>query len=207
MKKLFLLSVLAIAAASGSLRAADAQDPVLTRMREALKNTMIQLRDAQTQVATLQAAQAQNDAKIKDLEAQVAKITKQASDDKLAADKTIADLKEQNAAQDARNAKELETIAKWKKSYDALLTQAKAIDAKRAEFAGKCIQLQRQVDDQQRKNLAMYDLGMEILKRYERFGLGDALTAREPFTGLTRVKFQNLIQDYGDKLADQKIKQ
>jgi len=206
MKNLFLLLVLLLVL-SGSLRAADAQDPVLTRMREALKNTMIQLRDAQTQVATLQAAQAQNDAKIKDLEAQVAKITKQASDDKLAADKTIADLKEQNAAQDARNAKELETIAKWKKSYDALLTQAKAIDAKRAEFAGKCIQLQRQVDDQQRKNLAMYDLGMEVLKRYERFGLGEALTAREPFTGLTRVKFQNLIQDYGDKLADQKIKQ
>ena len=206
MKNLFLLLVLLLVL-SGSLRAADAQDPVLTRMREALKNTMIQLRDAQTQVATLQAAQAQNDAKIKDLEAQVAKITKQASDDKLAADKTIADLKEQNAAQDARNAKELETIAKWKKSYDALLTQAKAIDAKRAEFAGKCIELQRQVDDQQRKNLAMYDLGMEVLKRYERFGLGEALTAREPFTGLTRVKFQNLIQDYGDKLADQKIKQ
>lgn len=207
MKKLLLLSALALVAGAGSLHAADAQDPVLTRMREALKNTMIQLRDAQTQVATLQATQAQDDAKIKDLQAQLDKVTKQASDDKLAADKTIADLKEQNAAQDARNAKELETIAKWKKSYDALLAQAKAIDAKRAEFAGKCIAFQRQVDDQQRKNLAMYDLGMDILQRYERFGLGEALTAREPFTGLTRVKFQNLIQDYGDKLADQKIKQ
>jgi predicted nucleic acid-binding Zn-ribbon protein len=207
MKKLPLLLVLLLVLSGDLLRAADAQDPVLTRMREALKNTMIQLRDAQTQVATLQATQAQNEAKIKDLQSQLDKITKQASDDKLAADKTIADLKEQNAAQDARNAKELETIAKWKKSYDSLLAQAKAIDARRAEFAGKCIQLQRQVDDQQRKNLAMYDLGMEILKRYERFGLGEALTAREPFTGLTRVKFQNLIQDYGDKLADQKIKQ
>jgi predicted nucleic acid-binding Zn-ribbon protein len=207
MKKLPLLLVLLLGLSGDLLRAADAQDPVLTRMREALKNTMIQLRDAQTQVATLQATQAQNEAKIKDLQSQLDKITKQASDDKLAADKTIADLKEQNAAQDARNAKELETIAKWKKSYDSLLAQAKAIDARRAEFAGKCIQLQRQVDDQQRKNLAMYDLGMEILKRYERFGLGEALTAREPFTGLTRVKFQNLIQDYGDKLADQKIKQ
>jgi predicted nucleic acid-binding Zn-ribbon protein len=207
MKKLSLLLVLLLVLSGGLLRAADAQDPVLTRMREALKNTMIQLRDAQTQVATLQATQAQSDAKIKDLQAQLDKVTKQASDDKLAADKTIADLKEQNAAQDARNAKELETIAKWKKSYDALLAQAKAIDAKRAEFAGKCIALQRQVDDQQRKNLAMYDLGMEVLDRYKRFGLGEALTAREPFTGLTRVKFQNLIQDYGDKLADQKIKQ
>jgi hypothetical protein len=201
---LFLVLLLAL---SGSLRASDAQDPVLTRMREALKNTMIQLRDAQTQVATLQAAQAQDAQKIKDLQAQLDRTTKQASDDKLAADKTIADLKEQNAAQDKRNAAQLDAIAKWKKSYEALLAQAQAIDAKRAELAGKCIAFQRKVDDQQRRNLAMFDLGMEILHRYERFGLGDALTAREPFTGLTRVKFQNLVQDYGDKLADQKIKQ
>ena len=61
--------------------------------------------------------------------------------------------------------------------------------------------------DQQTKNDAMFKLGNEILKRYERFGLGDALTRREPFVGTTRVKFQNLIQDYTDKVADQRIKQ
>jgi hypothetical protein len=206
MKKLSVLFVLLLAL-SGSLRAAEEQDSVLSRMREALKNTMLQLRDAQTQVATLQATQALNEQKIKDLQGQLDKTTRQASDDKLAADKAIADLKDQLAAQDKRNAAQVEAIGKWKKSYEALLAQAKAIDAKRAEYASKCILLQRKVDDQQRRNLAMYDLGMEILKRYERFGLGEALTAREPFTGLTRVKFQNLIQDYGDKLADQKIKQ
>jgi hypothetical protein len=205
MKKLSVLFVLLLVL-SGSLRAAEEQDSVLSRMREALKNTMLQLRDAQTQVATLQATQALNEQKIKDLQSQLDKTTKQASDDKLAADKTISDLKDQLAAQDKRNAAQVEAIGKWKKSYEALLAQAKAIDAKRAEYASKCILLQRKVDDQQRRNLAMYDLGMEILKRYERFGLGEALTAREPFTGLTRVKFQNLIQDEGDKLADQKIK-
>lgn len=205
MKKLSVLFVLLLVL-SGSLRAAEEQDSVLSRMREALKNTMLQLRDAQTQVATLQATQALNEQKIKDLQSQLDKTTKQASDDKLAADKTISDLKDQLAAQDKRNAAQVEAIGKWKKSYEALLAQAKAIDAKRAEYASKCILLQRKVDDQQRRNLAMYDLGMEILKRYERFGLGEALTAREPFTGLTRVKFQNLIQDEGDKLAEQKIK-
>jgi len=64
----------------------------------------------------------------------------------------------------------------------------------------------RKTADQQRRNEAMYKLGREVLDRYERFGLGDALTAREPFVGLTRVKFENLIQDYADKLTDQKIK-
>ena len=52
----------------------------------------------------------------------------------------------------------------------------------------------------------MFKVANEILVRYERFGLGDALTAREPFTGITRVKLQSLFEDYQDKLTDQKIK-
>jgi hypothetical protein len=51
----------------------------------------------------------------------------------------------------------------------------------------------------------MYELGMEILDRYEKFGLGEALTAKEPFTGITRTKFETLVQDYEDKLVDQTI--
>jgi hypothetical protein len=49
-------------------------------------------------------------------------------------------------------------------------------------------------------------LGKEILERYEKFGLGTALTAREPFVGTTRVRLQNLVQEYSDKLSEQRIK-
>jgi hypothetical protein len=51
----------------------------------------------------------------------------------------------------------------------------------------------------------MYQAGMEILDRYEKFGLGDAILAREPFTAAKRVKFQNLVQDLSDKLTDARI--
>jgi hypothetical protein len=44
------------------------------------------------------------------------------------------------------------------------------------------------------------------LTRYEKFGLGQALSAREPFTGITRVKLESQVQDYEDKIADQKVK-
>jgi chromosome segregation ATPase len=205
MKRLFLLLVLVL----GPLRAAD-QDPQIAinaKLREGLRNTMVQLRDAQTQVSTLQATQTENEAKIKDLTARLDHLTKQAADDKAAADKTVADLKEQVAAQDARNAEQVEAIGKWKKSFDQLLIQAKAIDAKRAALAAEKIALTRKVENQQRKNEALYTLGKEILHRYEHYGLGDALAAREPFTGITKVKFETYIQDNSDKLADQKIKQ
>ncbi|MDD5200594.1 MAG: hypothetical protein PHC88_12435 [Terrimicrobiaceae bacterium] len=204
---LHLLLPLALLAAL-PLRAVeeDPQAAINARLREGLKNTMLQLQDAQGKAATLQAAQVADEAKIKDLTARLAKLTKQSADDKLAADKTIADLRQQVAAQDTRNAKQVEAIGEWKKAYAKLLDQARAVEAKRAELAAEKIKLDRKVADQERRNWAMYDLGKEILKRYERFGLGDALLAREPFVGIARVKFENFILDYSDKIADQKIK-
>ena len=64
--------------ASGSVFAADAEEDVAGRLREALRNTMLQLRDSQNQVATLQAAQVADQQKIKELESKVASMTKQA---------------------------------------------------------------------------------------------------------------------------------
>ena len=58
--------------------------------------------------------------------------------------------------------------------------------------------LRRKVDDREAKNYELFKIANEILTRYEKFGLGEALTAREPFTGLTRVKLENLVQDCQD---------
>jgi len=207
MKRLLLLLVLMLPALPAVAQEEDQQVAINAKLRESLRNTMVQLRDAQGQVATLQATQAASEAKIKDLEAQVKKLVKQASDDKLVSDKSIADLQAQVAAQDTRNARQLEALAKWKEGYNKLVDQAKAIDARRGELAARVIVLDRKVADQQRRNQALYDLGKQILKRYEHYGLGDAILNREPFTGIAKVKFENYIQDNADKLADEKIKQ
>ena len=190
------------------LRAAeeDPQVAINAKLREGLRNTMTQLRDAQTQVVALQATQAENDAKIKDLTAKLEKITKQSADDKLASDKAVADLQAQVAAQDTRKARQVEALGKWKEAYNKLVDQARAIDAKRAELAGQKILADRKVADLQTRNLALYTLGKDILKRYEKYGLGDAILNREPFTGIAKVKFENYIQDNADKLTDQKAK-
>jgi hypothetical protein len=45
------------------------------------------------------------------------------------------------------------------------------------------------------------------LKRYQHYGLGDAITAKEPFSGIAKVKLENYVQDKSDALADQKIKE
>jgi len=208
---------LALAAAPvlfpGALRAQDAApETAESRLRDALRTTMLQLRDAQGQVATLQASQAQSDqdnaalkAKVDALTGQIASLTKQSADDKAASDKAIADLKAQNADQVTQIGKLNDALAAWQKDDKQYVQLARDKEAARASLAAQVILLQRVIDDRERKNLALYNLGNEILTRYEKYGLGEALAAKEPFTGLTRVKLQELVQDYQDKIADQRV--
>jgi chromosome segregation ATPase len=192
----------------------DAQQQATTesRLRDALRSTAQQLQDAQGQVATLQASQAQSDkdnadlkAKVDALTAQIATLTQQSSDDKAASDKAIADLKSQNADLNTQIGKLNDALVAWEKDDKQYAQLAKDKEAARAQLAIQAILLQRTIDDRETKNLALYNLGNEILTRYEKFSLGDALGAKEPFTGLSRVKLQELVQDYKDKISDQRV--
>jgi len=192
--------------AAGSLRAEDKAAAAELKLREMLRNTMLQLRDAQGQLAALQATQAENEQKIKDLTTQLETATKDASAAKTASDKKIAELSDQSTQQGEEISRYKIALDKWKQGYDAASELARQKEAARAKLESIAIGLQRKVDDQQRKNDALFAIGNEILSRYENFGLGNALANKEPFVGVTRVKFQNLIQSYQDKLIEQKIR-
>ena len=180
--------------------------PAEQRLKEQLRAATAQLRTAESERATLQAAQTDRDQKIKTLTEQVAALTKQSADDKDAADKAVAKLNDELAAKSADIVRINDLLVKSTAAGKKAEELAKTKEDQRAKLAAQAIELQRTVADQRTKNAKMYEAGMEVLSRYEKFGLGTALTAREPFVGITRVKFENLIQDYGDKLADQRIK-
>jgi hypothetical protein len=167
---------------------------------------MLQLRASETEKATLQAAQTEALAKEKALTEQVEALTKQSAADKDASDKAIADLKAKVADQEQEITQLKDTLEKWKEGYAKAAEIANAKEAERAKLAGQVILLDRKVADRESKNAELFRIGNEILRRYERFGLGDALTSREPFVGITRVKLENQVQDYQDKLLNQKIK-
>jgi len=197
----------------GKVRADDQQpSSTETKLREALRNTMLQERDAQNQIVTLQAAQAQSDkdnadlkAKVDALSGQVAALTKQGAADRASSDTTITGLKSQITDLNGQIAKFTESLAAWKKDDAEKTALADNKEAARAQLAGQVITLQRLVDDREQKNLELFNTGNEILTRYEKFSLGEALGAKEPFIGLTRVRLQELVQDYRDKLLDHVI--
>jgi chromosome segregation ATPase len=212
-KNLFLLLLILLPlAVPVTSRGDDAAPSTESRLRQALRDTMVQLRDAQNQAVTLQAAQAQNDkdkadlqAKVDALTAQLKSATDQAASDKAASDKAISDLQAQVTDLTGQVGRLNDGLKQWKDAYTQSAQLAAEKEAARSQYAIQATLLQRTVDDREAKNLALYKLANDILKRYEQFGLGDALVAKEPFVGASRVKLENLVQDYKNKLLDQAI--
>jgi hypothetical protein len=191
---------------AGALKAADQTTSPEERLRGMLRTTMLQLREAQNQNAVLQTAKAEAEKGKQEVSDRLEALTKQAAADKDAATKTVSDLNAKLADQNTQLAQDKDALEKWQQGYKQAAELATTKEAQRAKLASQVIVLQRRVEDDERKNAELYSLGKEILNRYEKFGLGTALTAREPFVGVTRVKLENLVQDYSDKLTDQQIK-
>ncbi|MEP6669130.1 MAG: phage major capsid protein [Chthoniobacter sp.] len=196
-----------LACPTASLRAQNAQPSAAEqKLRESLRNTMLQLRTSDNDKAVAQAALTEAEEKSKALTEQIEKITKQLATDKTAADKAAADQQAKIEERDKQIADLQGSLAKWQADHKRITDIANTKEAQRAKLETQTIELNRRVADQQTKNASMFKIANDILARYEKFGLGDALSAREPFTGITRVKLQSLFEDYQDKLVDQRIK-
>jgi chromosome segregation ATPase len=198
--KTYALLAAAAVLLAPALRAAD-EDPT-AKFRDALKDSMLKLRAAQGEVATAQAAQYAAEAKVTELTAKSDALTKELANERNTSTNMIAELNKKLADRDGSIVELNAALAKWKKSYGEVAKLASKREGQRAQLDTKRIELERKLEEQQNKNIEMYQAGMEIFDRYEKFGLGDAILAREPFTAAQRVKFQNLVQDLADKLAD-----
>jgi chromosome segregation ATPase len=168
------------------------------RLKQMLQTLTGRLRAAETEHNTLLSDKAQLEQEKKTLSGKIDALNKQVAEDKKQLDDLNAKQKELDDTK--------ESLAKWKAAYEQIQTAAQKSDAERARLASESIILKRKVEDRERKNLELYKTANEVLTRYEKFGLGEALSAKEPFTGITRVKLENQVQDYQDKIADERVK-
>ena len=176
------------------------------RLRESLRGAMQQLRNVQTDLANAQASQAAQADEIKSLKEQLALVKKNNAEDRMTAEKKSEEWKAKVAEQTSEIARYKEASEQWKAEYEKATAFAQTTETKRAQLFSDSVSLERQVAELRAKNAALYRLGKEILGRYEKLGLGQQFLAREPFIGRTRVALENLIQDYDDKLVDQRAK-
>ena len=193
------------------LRAAEAADPT-QKLQSQLRAALLQVRASQIETANAQAEKAAAEKKNADLAAKTAELeknfaalTKRSNADKAAADETIAKLNTKLAAKEKLIAEYAAALDKWKTGYQKAAEVARTKEDERAKLAAEAIVHQRTIADRERKNIALFNTAIEILDRFQNYALGKALAAREPFIGTTRVKVENLVQGYKDKIIDNRI--
>jgi chromosome segregation ATPase len=195
--KIKVLSVLLTMFLVNSSHAADD-----AKMRETIRALSLRLRSAETERNNLLTEKTQLEQDKKILSDKVDTLTKQAAGDR----ETIATLTSKTTDQQAALSETNKGLAKCKTDYDQAVITAEKEKAAHDKLAGEVTMLQRKVSEREANNRELFKLANEILTRYEKFSLGEALTAREPFTGITRVKLENLVQDYQDKLSQQRLR-
>jgi len=205
MKKSLILLLILTATLAPAAEEADPAMAALKRMRDQLRTIMLQQQKTEAERAALAAEKVTLEEKLSTLDANLKKLAKESNLQKETDSKAIADLQDKAAKQAAEIVRLQKSLAAWKKGHAEVVDAAKKIDAQRAEHAARAILAERKLADASRKNLDLYNIGLEILSKYEGFGLGTAITAREPFTKSMRVKLENYVQDFGDKLEDGRV--
>ena len=193
---------LAVAAAAGCVMAgtafAQSSDDPQARLRAALREATVRIRQLEVENATLQAKQAE-----------LQRGSQAAGQKASEAEKGLQALRGRQAAELAALQKategQKETLDKWQTAYKeaASTAQARDADAKRMEAALTALRQQNRLTEE--KNTKLYQLGRELLDLYENKSVLDVVGTAEPVTKLKRVEYENVVQDYEDKLRDSQV--
>ena len=173
-----------------------AESDVEVQLREGLRSTMVQLREAQAKTAEMEASMVQSQLEAEKLKKEIAALQAQLVEERNAAANLRTELDAQRAQAELQNAK----LSKWEADYRTLVSQARKLQHALGQAKGRNTQLERVVAEQQVKTVELRAIGDEILDRYARHSLGTTILAREPFIGVNRAKLQTVIQDLETRL-------
>ena len=185
--------------------AAAADDSKNSREREMLRRAQEALRQSQTESSALAQSKSEAEQKLKAADSQLDSLRNSSKSEqaglraklKAAAD-SQAGLTSQleNARQQlaALSAKQTET-ARMLNERETLLKRVQSdLDASRT--AGSSCEA---------KNVKMYEYSQELARRYENKGVWTAMRQKEPVTGIGGVGMENLLQEYREKAASQRV--
>ncbi|MFS8977543.1 hypothetical protein [Cupriavidus necator] len=192
---------LLLALVAGTVQAQQGQS-MEERLRNQLRITTSQLQQAQAELAALKAGvQRAGDggdaaSMKKELDAARAQLAaERGARDKLADTARQAQQQSQAVAEKAGG-----QIAQYRGAYDELLRMARGLDAERQRLATEATARQAALARCETANAQLYAVGQDILRAYETVDIGTVLAARQPFAAQSRVRYEQIAQEYGDKL-------
>jgi chromosome segregation ATPase len=91
-------------------------------------------------------------------------------------------------------------LAQYRQAGEQLAATGKRIEAERARLDGEVAAQRSALARCESKNAQLYATGQEILQAYESLDVLDVMKARQPFAAQSRVKLEQIAQQYGDQL-------
>lgn len=198
------LAAVAIAVVLGMVAAqaqTAGQQSMEERLRAQLRATTTQLQQAQAELARVQAGG-------------VAANGPAASAGSADLQKELAEAKAQLAIERARARRleaaqagvrqEAQTIAaqssQLRDRHAQLQKTAQTAEAERQRLAAEAEKRNSAMQQCEAKNVQLYSLGKEVLHAYETVDFGTVFSTRQPFAAKARAKYEQIAQDYGDRL-------
>jgi chromosome segregation ATPase len=196
---------LAVAACGGTARAQGLED----QLRSQLVAVTGQLRAAQAQQSDLTARATAAEKDRDALKAQLSKVQAQlAAAKRKASGVSPAQLKAAQADADQAKSQASTAQTQLTASQAQLQSLTAEVDRMKAEHDRATASLstsETSLAACKLKNAQAIAVGKDILAAYSRITVADVLARKEPLTGLKRVRFEQLEQDYGDRLYDSRL--
>jgi|GEM_PF-1295052 len=184
-----------------------------------------QARRLQSQIQKVEGEKAQLQQQITDLQKQTGELDKKvkangalqrqlgdAKNREAAREKEVRDLKDAIAKWQAQSEDQKKRIAELQLQLADAAGEAKRVAGELKDAQGQIVQqreiLARQaktIVDSNDKNLKLYRLNVELLDKYNKKGVWDAMLQQEPVTQLKDVRMQALVQEYRDKLEEFRV--
>ena len=216
-RKILPALVLAMLACTAGM--AHAQQPqgqsMEERLRAQLRVTTSQLQQAQNELAALKAGQptaapagagaAPAKSELEALRKELAQSQAQLAAERHARSQASAGTEQLRQQAQATTEKASAQIAQYRGAYGELLKMARAAEAERQRLTTEAATQRTALTQCEAKNAQLYAVGQEILRAYETVDLGSVLASRQPFAAQSRVKFEQIAQQYGDKLYEGKF--
>lgn len=193
--------ILLIAVTTGLTSAmAEEAGAVEAQLREALRNTMLQLREAQAKTAEMEAASVQAEMAAEKAKKETAAVQAQLVEERNNAANQATEQRAAMAQIEDKAVALSAQVAKWEKDYRALTERTRKAEYEMAKAKGRNTVLERAVAEQQVKLAEMRTIADEILDRYAAHSFGRTMLAREPFISVNRASLQTIMQDLETRL-------
>jgi chromosome segregation ATPase len=117
----------------------------------------------------------------------------------------VAAFQNQNEALRGQLGQSQEAIGTLRSEQTATRAELQQAQGKNQALDGELAQCQARVDTLIGHNRRLFEIGNELLDRFENKGVWASLRESEPFTGLKRVELENIVQDYRFAIDDQRV--